>query len=164
MDWNKITILGQSEHQKITIFRAPLLRNCPKSRRTQNTRMKMHFFCFGNSVCASKGAKARKGDTSDMPSVQPTEPHASTSILRTSAGVLCLGSNGDWWWKKIFKLGSFGWGSELAWAGKLGLESYSYWSTDAMILKWEHNKWYTWWGPASSRWADWPAVIAPSPS
>ena len=24
--------------------------------------------------------------------------HASTSLLRMSAGILCLTSNGDWWW------------------------------------------------------------------
>ena len=37
---------------------------------------------------------------------------------------------------------------------------------DAIFLRWEHNKWYTWWGlvGASFRWADWPAVVAPSPS
>ena len=46
---------------------------------------------------------------SDMPSMQPTEEilhlpagiegvrtHASTSLLRMSAGVFCLASNGDW--------------------------------------------------------------------
>ena len=52
-----------------------------------------------------------KGAMSDMAMVQPTEQprtstagiegvriHASTSLLRMSAGMLYLASNGDWWW------------------------------------------------------------------
>ena len=41
--------------------------------------------------------------------------------------------------------------------------NYSYWSTDDMILRWEHNKGYTWWESVgvSSRLADWPAVFDP---
>ena len=39
----------------------------------KHTRLKMQFFTSGNTVCTSKAAAARKGNTSDMPSVQPTE-------------------------------------------------------------------------------------------
>ena len=70
--------------------------------------LKMHFFSSGNSLWTFKAAATRKGDMSDMPNVQPTEQpltfppgsrgsdhiHASTSLSRMSAGVLCLASNG----------------------------------------------------------------------
>ena len=59
-----------------------------------------------------KAAATRKGDMSDMPSVQPTEqprtsPPGSRGLESTcldirlaymSAGVLCLARNGNWWW------------------------------------------------------------------
>ena len=59
MQWeqSKITVLDQSEDQKITIFGAPLLRNCVYPRRTQkHTRLKIHFFSSGNSLWTFQAA------------------------------------------------------------------------------------------------------------
>ena len=150
----------------------------------KHTRVKM--FCFflvletpyGPESCYEHQRRyVRHGDCAThraatrLPAgIEGVRTHASTSLLRTSAGVLCLASNGDWWWTmcsnaleawKTIEVGFVRSKVRLAWA-----VSYSYRSNDGMILKWEHNKWYTWCGSvgASSRRADSPAVAAPSPS
>ena len=113
-----MTNLGQSEHQKITIIQAPPLRSClSKSRRTQNTpaskcnllvlvstyepasRYKHQSRHVGHGDCATHRVATH------LPAgIEGVRKHASISLLRTSAGDSCLASNGDWCWKKIFKL------------------------------------------------------------
>ena len=154
-----------------------------KSRRTQTTPASKRIFLvleppYGPASCHEHQRRyVRHGDCAThraatrLPAgIEGVRTHASTSLLRTSAGVLCLASNGDWWWTmcsnaleawKTIEVGFVRSKVRLAWA-----VSYSYRSNDGMILKWEHNKWYTWCGSvgASSRRADSPAVAAPSPS
>ena len=70
---SEITIWGQSEHQKITIFCAPLCEITstppqPKIRPLENA-----IFSSGNPLWTFKAAATRKGDMSDMQSVQPTD-------------------------------------------------------------------------------------------
>jgi len=71
--------------------------------------------------------------------------HALISLLRMSAGVLCFASNGDWSWTMCCRAVEAWKIIEVAWWGRrsdwLGLEKYSYWSTDAMNLRWQDNKW-----------------------
>ena len=62
---NKITILWQSEHQKIPPH--------PK-----HPRLKKHFFSSRNPMYLLAATINAKGDTSGMPSMQPTE-HPRTS-------------------------------------------------------------------------------------
>ena len=67
MQWsgNKRTILCQSEHEGIPP-------------RPKNTHIKDNFFIYGNSLYGPASWTHTKGDTSDMPSMQPTE-HSRTS-------------------------------------------------------------------------------------
>ena len=77
--------------------------NKTESRRTQTTLASNAFFMYGNSLYEPASWMHTKGDMSDVPSVKPTEQqrtpspgsrgsetHASASLLRTSAGMLCL--------------------------------------------------------------------------
>ena len=96
---NKITILCQSEHQKIPPH-------------AKHPRLKKHFFSARNST--SKYVPASYHDkhqrcyvphaysaahitATHLPAgIDRVRTHASASLMRTCAGVLCLTSNGDW--------------------------------------------------------------------
>ena len=92
---NKITILWQSEHQKIPPH--------PK-----HPRLKKHFFCSRNPMFLPAATINTKCDISDMPSMQPQKNYApprrdrgcqSTCLyihLRTSAVVFCYAIIGEW--------------------------------------------------------------------
>ena len=88
---NKITILCQSEHQKIP----------PHPKRP---RLKNHVFSSRNpmylpaATINTKGAMCAAHITATHLSagIDGVRTHASISHTRTSAGVLCLASNGDW--------------------------------------------------------------------
>ena len=156
----KITCNGVKQNNDFGPIRTPEKRfsrprYCEIPPHPKHTRLKNAFFSSRNSFCTSKGRSSTKRqyvrhakcpshrEATHLPAgIEGVRTHASISLLRTSAGVLCVASNGDWCWKKLLKLVS----------------------TDGMILRWEHNKWYTWWGSASSWWADWQAVVAYSPS
>ena len=69
---NKITFLCQSEHQKITPH-------------PEHPRLKNHLFMSRNPMYLVAAAINTNGDTSDMPSMQPTEhPRTSPPGLRVS--------------------------------------------------------------------------------
>ena len=120
------------------IFRAPLLRNpsAPKTHPLENA-----FFSSGSTVGTSKAQACPKtryvryvkcpthrADTNLPAGIEGVRTHASISLLRASAGVLCLTSNGDWCWQKKIEVGFVRSKIRLAWAVELleGLGSYSY--------------------------------------
>ena len=100
---NKITILCQSEHQKIPPH--------PK-----HSRLKKHFFSSRNPMYLLAATINTNGDISGMPSMQPTEhprtpppgstvrTRASLSLMRTFTEVFFLASKCDWRSRSLTKL------------------------------------------------------------
>ena len=96
MERNETKTLCQSEHQKVPP-------------RPKHTRLKMFFFSSGNSYGAAScydehqmryirhAECAAHRIAAHLPAeIEGVRTHASTSLLRMCAGVLCLASNGDW--------------------------------------------------------------------
>ena len=121
-----------------TIFRATLTRNpaAPKTHPLENA-----FFEFWKLLLHIQGPQQhqkRIRPTCQVSDPQASHPpprrdrgvrtHASISLLRTSAVVLRLASNGDCCWKKNYKVGFVRSKIRLPWAGELlvGLGSYSF--------------------------------------